>query len=488
MYRLSLAARYLRRRKVAYISVLAIAVGVMAMIVVNSVMDGFQRRIKDSIFKIDGSLKVQLGKRFSPAETKDYFSLIESELEPFGPKGTGEILGMSKRIVQPAMMVTTVRKIHFRPDVGQRQEYISLVGIDVAMERTVLPFDDLLDEVKETRNIGESLFDAKNEYRWNRRLPQDEISRAEPFVYATEDGMVSAQPGLILGSQLADFIGVEIGDPVTIVTASQPPGSSFDPHKIQTQTKRFVVTGCFESGRYEYDRRLAFCDITTLQKDILKWAGDCSEVRLKVVDPSNAKDLKKRILAANTEKRTQAIDRAKEPGAGFARIAPISVQTWEDQMRTLAQALEFERLAMWLVTAFVVIVAGVSIGGLLYMVVLEKTRDIGILQSMGASSSGIVTTFLIYGTFLGVLGTALGVWLGIVVVENLNGIIHWLEGVLDRTLFPPDIYEFGSLPSHLDTTVILTYAAFTFGWCLIVSTIPAFIAARLDPLKCLSYE
>ena len=469
MYRLSLAFRYLRRRKVAYVSVLAIAAGVMAMIVVNSVMDGFQRRIKDSIFKIDGSLKVQLLGR-TPSRTPGYFDLVRERLKPFGPEGSGEILGMSRRITHEALLVTDVMKPHFRPDVGQRQQYISLIGIDPAMERTVLPFDELLNAVDDVRHPQESLFTQDGHYRWNRRLPEDEITREEPFVHASPSGVVSSLPGILLGSQLADWIGVEIGDEVTVVTVNKD-DLKVGQTRIEPITKSFVVTGCFESGRYEYDRQIAFCDIRTLQEDILGWAGDCNEVRLRIRDPQQAGALKARILARNTGSRTRLI-----------------VQTWEDQMRTLAQALEFERLAMWLVTAFVVIVAGVSIGGLLYMVVLEKTRDIGILQSMGATSGGIVQTFLIYGGLLGALGTGLGVWLGIVVVKNLNDIIRWLEKVLDRTLFPPDIYEFGSLPSHLDQEVILSYALFTFAWCLLVSMLPAFVAARLDPLRCLSYE
>ncbi len=469
MYRLSLAFRYLRRRKVAYISVLAIAVGVMAMIVVNSVMDGFQRRIKQSIFKIDGSLRVQL-RDLPPSRTRGYFDLVSRRLAPFGPQGTGEILGMSKRIVQHSMLVAKEPKVHFTSDTKIRQEFISLVGIDPAMERTVLPFDDLLDAVEDERGADEARFDMDGRYRWNLKLPADEETRQEPFVYVSPGGLVSAQPGIILGSQLAKWIGVEIGDPVSIVTAD-PSQVSIDPDKVQFITKRFVVTGCFESGRYEYDRGIAFCDVSYLQTEIMKWDGDCSEVRLKIGDPDQAQDLKQAILATN---KTNPIQ--------------LQVLTWQDQMRTLADALEFERLAMGLVTAFVVLVAGVSIGGLLYMVVLEKTRDIGILQSMGATSNGIVTTFLIYGGLLGLLGTALGVWFGIAMVENLNEIIHWLEGVLDRTLFPPDIYEFGSLPSHLDQGVIATYALFTFAWCLLVSIIPAFVAARLDPLRCLSYE
>ncbi len=469
MYRFSLALRYLRRRKVAYISVLAIAVGVMAMIVVNSVMDGFQRRIKDSIFKVDGSLKVEL-KRGKPANTKGYFDTIAKKLEPFGPAGSGEIQGMSKRIVQPAMLIATDHPWPTSPGAEQTNLYISLIGIDPVMERQVLRFDELLDAVQDSRPPGVSIIDPDDHFRWNLRLPSDPETRAEPFVYVSPEGMVSSQPGIILGSKLAKWMGVEIGSTVHVLTAKVPEGS-FDSGSIETISKRFRVTGCFESGRYEYDRGIAFCDVRYLKDELLHWAGDCSEVRLKIANPNDASILKEKILASND-----------------GSWDDVRVFTWEDQMRTLAQALEFEKLAMWLVTAFVVLVAGVSIGGLLYMVVLEKTRDIGILQSMGATAGGIVTTFLLYGGLLGILGTSLGVWLGIVVVQNLNGIIHWLEGVLDRTLFPPDIYEFGSLPSHLDTHVIATYALFTFAWCLLVSAIPAFVAARLNPLRCLSYE
>ncbi len=465
MYRLSLAFRYLRRRKVAYISVLAIAVGVMAMIVVNSVMEGFQRRIKDSIFKIDGSLKVQIAD-VDPATTPDYEERILSRIEPFLVENGGEVLGAVPRIVQPAMISTREREIGWPPAIDLREEFITLIGIDAEAERRLTPLEQLLDAVDEFRKPGEQRFDAEGFYRWDRLIPRSE--RDDIFLYQPEDRPPSSQPGIVLGSQLARWMWLERGGKVTLITASRNNDPAAD--SIESIQQRFVVSGAFESGRYEYDKRLAFCDIRIL-RDFLRWKGSCNEVRLSLEDPTRARAVKEQIVATNKGAKDELV-----------------VLTWEDQMRTLAQALEFERLAMWLVTAFVVIVAGVSIGGLLYMVVLEKTRDIGILLSMGATSGGIVQTFIFYGGMLGLLGTSLGVWLGVYVSENLNGVIRWLEKVLDRTLFPPDVYEFGSLPSHLDPDMITSYALFTFGWCLVVSILPAWFASRLDPLKCLAYE
>ncbi|MCB9832022.1 MAG: FtsX-like permease family protein [Planctomycetes bacterium] len=466
MYRLSLAFRYLRRRKIAYVSVVAIAVGVMAMIVVNSVMEGFQRRIKDSIFRVDGSLKVQI-RDLDPIDTPDYEQRILARLAPFMASRGGEIVAASPRLVQPAMLSTRDREIGWPPEIDLRQDFITLIGIDAATERRVTPLDELLDAMRDrSRKPGEARFDAAGSYRWDQYLPPS--ARDDIFRYQPEDLPPSSQPGIILGSQLAHSLYLQRGMRATIITVS--PDTDPSAADIEPLQQRFVVTGCFESGRYEYDKHLAFCDIRVL-RDFLGWRGGCSEVRLSLKDPGRAREVKEAILASNR-------------GADEW----LEVLTWEDQMRTLAQALEFERLAMWLVTAFVVIVAGVSIGGLLYMVVLEKTRDIGILQSMGATSGGIVQTFILYGGLLGLLGTLLGVWLGIYVSEHLNDIIKWLERVLDRPLFPPDVYEFGSLPSHLDGGMIVSYACFTFGWCLLVSILPAFFASRLDPLKCLAYE
>ena len=468
MYRLSLALRYFCRRKVAYVSVLAIAAGVMAMIVVNSVMEGFQRRIKDSIFRVDGSLKASMGNA-SPERMPEYYEMMVAQLGPFMESNGGPIEAVSKRLVQPAMLYTRATRPYVQLRIDVREQFIRLIGIDIDLERKVLPFDELLDAVNVVRRPGESVLSPEGQYRWNRRVPDDPETRAEPFNYVSDEGIPAAQPGIILGSQLAKHLYVEAGDLVQLITARRDDDSP-DGQGLQTRERRFVVTGCFESGRYEYDKSLAFCDSRVLQ-DMLGWASDCSEIRIKIADPDSAQLVKEQI-----EKETKHHD------------FPLYAYTWKDQMRSLAEALEFEKLAMGLVTAFVVIVAGVSIGGLLYMVVLEKTRDIGILTSMGATSGGIVSVFMLYGGLLGLIGTGLGVFLGIEVVENLNNIIHWLEDIFDREFFPPDVYEFGSLPRYFDVETITTYALFTFGWCLVVSIIPAFFASRLDPLKCLSYE
>ena len=158
------------------------------------------------------------------------------------------------------------------------------------------------------------------------------------------------------------------------------------------------------------------------------------------------------------------------------------------QFEPLADALAFEKLAMLIVLSAIIAVAGAGSAGILYMVVLEKTRDIGILQSMGATSRGLVGVFMIYGGMLGLLGTGLGVWLGLSIVDNLEAIIRQIEKWLDVDLFPQDVYEFASLPTHYETGDIVKVAAFTMLWCLIASAIPALRAAFFDPLKCLVHE
>ncbi|MEE9394912.1 MAG: FtsX-like permease family protein [Planctomycetota bacterium] len=450
MYKLTIALRYLVRRRIAYISIIAIAFGLMAMIVVNSVMDGFQLRIRESIYKVDGSLTVYL-KDPDLRAAPGHYEQVKEQLAPLLAENGGPILAMSKRILHFALVATTAGANPFSPKRNKRDAFIRIIGIDPKLEAKVLPLDQLFGDVEDS----------------DLRLPIGEGAPENPFFYKSPAGPISTDPGIILGLKLAQRLQVFRGDRVTLISGVLNADSLDD---VKPTSERFVVTGAFKSGRFDYDNEFAFCEGVVL-KDLLGLRNDCQHIVCRVDKQDEASQVKKAILAAQ----------GGDDG-------PLKANTWEDRMKSYSDALKFEKLAMLIVLACIILVAGSSICGILYMVVLEKTRDIGILLSMGATGRGIIGIFLFYGGILGLIGSLVGTFLGVQVAANLNGILRFIEDQFGVQLFPPKVYEFDGLPTHFDSTQIAIYAVGTFAWCLVSSLFPALRAARLDPVKCLSYE
>ncbi|HGY89955.1 MAG TPA: FtsX-like permease family protein [Planctomycetes bacterium] len=460
MYKLALALRYLLRRRIAYVSIIAIAFGVMAMFVVGSVMDGFQKRIRQSIYKVDGHLSVRL-RRDDLVRSEDHFRRVQEMLRPWTREEGGPIVAMEPRIVlRMAGIVTRAPKPWITRD--KRQKFVQVFGVDPDRVNDVIPFREMIESV---RNIEVGDGTATLRLRMPDRLLKT------PFLWKQEGADSEPELGIVLGSRLADRLDVGVGDTVTLMSAELPP-DDVDPSEVKIVQRRFHVTGCFESGRFEYDSGIAFCHI----QDLKEWLrgpneGACDEVRVRLTDPTLAEKVKAEIL--------------EKHGRGFLALR---VWTWQDRMKNLAAALKFEKLAMLIVLACIIAVAGACIAGILYMVVLEKTRDIGVLLSMGATSRGVVGIFLTYGGLLGLIGTLLGVFLGLEVVWHLDEIIRFLERLFDIDLFPPDVYQFKTMPTSYETMDLVRLGGFTFLWCLVASVLPAYRASRLDPLRSLVYE
>ena len=279
--------------------------------------------------------------------------------------------------------------------------------------------------------------------------------------------------GILLGTWLAKKLQVGRGDLVTLTTAAGADRllEQQDATDAKATQARFRVMGCFESGRFDYDSKLALCHIDDLRKLISadpKNPLDCQSIHVKIRDPERAEATKKKI---NDLYGTE-----------------FTVLTWRDRMKTLAKALDTEKGVMLIIMFCIVLVAGASICGILYMVVMEKTRDIGILMAMGATGSGITGVFFLYGLMLGVAGTALGTFLGLQAVWNLDQITEFLDDKLGIQVFPPDIYQFTSIPTKVNPQEITVLVVATLAASLAAAVLPALRASRLDPVRCLSYE
>lgn len=252
--------------------------------------------------------------------------------------------------------------------------------------------------------------------------------------------------GILVGSEMAQRFGLKLKDPVTVVLPVS--GESMD----------FRVVGIFNSGMYEYDLNLAFIDFRNA-KDFFGPAAPTA-IEVKLDDVYLAKEVK-----VNLQREL-----------GF----PYVVRTWMDLNRSLFSALKLEKLAMFVILTLIVVVACFNIVSTLIMVVMDKTRDIGILKAIGASDSSIMAIFTLEGFIIGVLGTMLGVTGGL-------GLSYLLEKYQFIKL-PRDIYYIDRFPVdvQLADTVTIVIAAFVI--TLLACIYPAWQASRLNPVDALRYE
>ncbi len=256
---------------------------------------------------------------------------------------------------------------------------------------------------------------------------------------------------------------VEPGDDVILstVTAGRPPEVT----KFQA-----TVVDTFRSGMSEYDSSIVLMNIEALQKYRgmhLNKAITAIHIRLKSY--------------ADAPKVLAALERAFPPGM-------VSIKTWEEKQGLLLSAVEVETAILNVLLFLIIAVAGFGILAIFYMIVVEKTRDIGILKSLGASSAGVMSIFLSYGLGLGIVGSSAGVFIGLLFVRYINEIEDALSWITGRKVFDEKIYYFFEIPTYVNPWMVFWVATGAISIAVLASIMPARRAARLHPVRALRYE
>jgi lipoprotein-releasing system permease protein len=304
---------------------------------------------------------------------------------------------------------------------GLSDDFVLLKGIDAAMEPSVTDIAGAMTE-----------------------------GSLEGLAPRTEDDL----PGIIVGKDLAAKIGAKLGDTVRLLT----PSGTLSPMGVMPRQRRFVLTGIFRLGLYEIDAGAGFVD---LERGMLLAGTDRVEhLELKVANIYDAPQI--------------AEDIANEFGAEYV------TQDWTDINQQLYSALLLEKIGMGIGIGLIVAVAALNIVASLILLVMEKTRDIAILKTMGASSRSITLIFLLQGTIIGVIGTLIGAASGATLA-------HFLDRYKVITI-PSDIYQVSYLPFKLLPADLASVVIGAVVVCFLATLYPSRQAARLDPAQALRYE
>jgi len=264
-----------------------------------------------------------------------------------------------------------------------------------------------------------------------------------------------AREGLLLGRELALQIGAQVGDRVQIVTAS----STLGPMGLLPKRKTFEVAGIFNTGLYEFDSSTALVAIGVAQK-LFGLEGRASYIQVKLADIFAAPEIGERIQA---------------------ELPPVVyITTWMELNKSLFSALKLEKNIMFLTITLIVIVAALNIIATLILMVMEKTRDIGILMAIGATPQMINRVFFYQGALIGIVGTALGVLLG----------LGWcaLANAFELIKIPVDIYQISHVPFRMRPLDLAVIVGVTLLISFVSTLFPARRAAKVDPVVALKYE
>lgn len=411
-YELWVGLRYTRAKRrnhfisfISLFSMLGMALGVATLIVVLSVMNGFQKELRTRILSVVSHIEISGG----PNPLRDWRGVMqEAEKVP--------------RVVAAAPYVQAQSMLVY----DQVARGVIVRGIDPAEETKVA---DLASHMR----IG--------------RLGL----------------LVPGEFNIILGVEIARALNVDIGDKVTLVA----PEGMVTPAAVMPRLKQFRVVGVFEVGNYEYDSGLALIDIEDAQK-LYRLGDQVSGVRLKLDDLFAAPAVARELLNRFT--------------------SDVYVSDWTQGHANFFRAVAIEKTMMMLILFLIVAVAAFNIISTLVMAVVDKQADIAILRTLGARPAGIMQIFIVQGAFIGVVGLALGVGLGVAVALNLETVVPFLEHLLGVHFLDKSVYYISELPSDLHWNDVGLITVVSFALTLLATLYPSWRASRVNPAEALRYE
>jgi lipoprotein-releasing system permease protein len=389
---------------ITFVSIIGVVIGVTALILVLSVMNGFEEEVRSKLIGTDAHVRLRKFFNKSITEIDSVLTIIQKY---------PQVVGASPTIFKEGMIKSR-----------QGQEATFIHAIDL---KTV----DSISDIREKIRLGSLDFS-----------PREINGRS--------------YPGIVLSEYLADnLFATNIGDLVYLLTFPKDMSIIAPPIK----PKIFYVAGIVRFGYYDFDRLMSFIALEDAQT-FFEMPGGISYFRIKLKDYMMADDVKE----------------ALENDLGYPWVA----QTWQEMNKSLFSWMQIEKLGMFVILSLIIMVAAFNIVSSLIMIVMEKTREIGILKSMGATSNMIMKIFMFEGFIIGIIGTGFGLLLGYT--------LGFLQLKYKIISLPPDVYILTAVPIKMYLADFFAISGVAMFLCLLASVYPAFRASRLEPVEAIRYE
>ncbi len=275
--------------------------------------------------------------------------------------------------------------------------------------------------------------------------------------------LVPGEYGIILGAELANYLGVLTGDKITVIS----PQINSTPAGIVPRMRRFTVVGVFQVGMYEYDRNMAMIHLNDAAK-LFRLDDAVSGLRIKLDDLFNAPKITHELATA--------------------LYGDYQVSDWTQAHSNFFRAIQTEKRVMFIILLLIVAVAAFNIVSTLVMVVTDKRGDIAILKTQGLTSRSVMGIFMVLGAVIGVTGTALGTVGGVVLALNVETIVPAIEKLFQVQFMAADVYYISELPSKLVWSDVYAIAGMAFSLSLMATIYPAWQASKVNPAEVLRYE
>jgi lipoprotein-releasing system permease protein len=471
---LLLCWRYLRTRYLAMVCIVSVMLGVATLIVVNSVMSGFSTKLRD---RLHGLLSdIDIGTRYFDGFTDPEGKMARIRSDPY----------LKDRIVAMTPTLEIFAMLQYRVGFEQAPfaRPVRLIGVDPEGRKALGGFAEYLDREADRKHPSFTLDPTDLAHYWRtmhaEQMAQPPVQfdppRPDELPPPNMDDLRRAPqppPCAILGWAIGNYREpdrdhpgkfferrvLNYGDTVVLTTLSG--------ERMSPVNARFAVSDYYRSEMSEYDANYVFVPLDYLQK--LRTMEDrATSILIRLKDYN---DDKKEVV-----KRLQGMF----PG--------LEVQTWEDKQGALLAAISVEKGILNVLLFLIIAVAGFGILAIFSMIVVEKTRDIGILKALGASNWGVMKIFLGYGLLLGIVGAGLGTLIGLSFTYNINSIEHLLTRMTGQEIFPRDIYYFNEIPTDVQMWMVLLVNVGAVGIAVLFSILPALRAAMLHPVRALRYE
>jgi lipoprotein-releasing system permease protein len=413
-YELFVGLRYTRAKRrnhfisfISLTSMIGIALGVAALIVVLSVMNGFQQELRTRILGVASHLQIT-GVNNTLPDWPELAAQVENE---------PHVLAVAPYIMAQGMV-----------SYGQAVQGVLVRGILPAQEDSVA-------------ELGSHM-------------------RAGSF-----NSLRAGEFGIVLGAELAQSLGVLIGDKVVLLA----PQGQFTPTGVVPRIKQFRVVGLFEIGMYEYDAGLALIHMEDAAK-LYRMPDAVSGLRLKLDDlfraPAIAHELAQKL---------------QDDGNYY-------ISDWTQQHANFFRAVQMEKRVMFIILALIVAVAAFNIVSTLVMAVTDKRADIAIMRTFGASPRSIMQIFIVQGALIGAIGTVCGAVFGVIVALNIETIVPFIERLFSVQFLAKDVYYISDLPSQLLWPDVIVITVMSFVLSLLATIYPSWRAAKINPAEALRYE